>query len=231
MFIKKCIPRGVKAAIKAAARSIDFSLSVRKVLELSPGEAPSRSLLNRLRLAWSNQGYSADLDYLEEVAKRGASTSGPILECGSGLTTVVLGLMAGRRGVKVWTLEHTPQWHAKVEKSLQQFKVPNVTISLADLRSYGEYSWYDPPFHLMPKDFSLVICDGPPGSTPGGRYGLLPVCVDKFIEGATILLDDADRPSEEDTLRRWQEEYGTQSRMFESASGGSFAVVTWREKS
>jgi hypothetical protein len=34
-------------------------------------------------------------DYLEEVIDRAARTSGPILECGSGLTSLLLGLYAG----------------------------------------------------------------------------------------------------------------------------------------
>ena len=58
---------------------------------------------------------------------------------------------------------------------------------------------------LMP-EFSLVICDGPPASTPGGRYGLLPVMRDKLKAGATILLDDAVREEEQVIANRWAAE-------------------------
>jgi len=58
----------------------------------------------------------------------------------------------------------------------------------------------------MPEAFSLVICDGPPGTTKGGRYGLLPVLDKRLPPGATILLDDAGRPAETELIRRWENE-------------------------
>ena len=74
------------------------------------------------------------------------------------------------------------------------------------LVGYGEFVWYDPPLAQMPDEFSLVICDGPPGTTKGGRYGLLPVLGDRLRAGATILLDDAGRPAEAELIRRWENE-------------------------
>jgi hypothetical protein len=74
------------------------------------------------------------------------------------------------------------------------------------LIEYGEFVWYDPPLAQMPEAFSLVICDGPPGTTKGGRYGLLPVLGKRLPPGATILLDDAGRPAETELIRRWEGE-------------------------
>ena len=76
-------------------------------------------------------------------------------------------------------------------------------LCLAPLRSYGEYQWYTPPRDAMPGRFSLVICEGPPGHTPGGRYGLLPVMHDRLAPGTVILLDDAARESEAQMLLKW----------------------------
>src|SRR5881296_3729307 len=86
---------------------------------LPAGQPPTREALVRLREAWGNPSFAAKLEYLEEVARRGASVGGPILECGSGLTTLLLGLVAVRRGVDVWTLEHLPDWHDRVAQDLK----------------------------------------------------------------------------------------------------------------
>jgi hypothetical protein len=77
----------------------------------------------------------------------------------------------------------------------------------------------------MPPAFQLVICDGPPGETPGGRYGLWPVLGQRLAPGAVILLDDADRPGEEEVLRRWS----TEARMrvdMRRVAGGAYAIIT-----
>lgn len=107
----------------------------------------------------------------------------------------------------MWSLESEPFWAEKVRTSLARYKIHSVEVCLAPLISYGAYMWYEPPENQLPVDFSLVICDGPPGSTPGGRYGLLPVMRSHFKPGCVILLDDAQRMSEQTVLDRWATEF------------------------
>lgn len=61
---------------------------------------------------------------------------------------------------------------------------------------------------MLPARFSLVLCDGPPGNTPGGRYGLLPVLGHRLSPSVVILLDDAGRPDERAIADRWTAELG-----------------------
>ena len=56
--------------------------------------------------------------------------------------------------------------------------------------------------------FALVVCDGPPADTVGGRYGLVPIMRDRLAPGCAILLDDAEREHERAIARRWQLELG-----------------------
>jgi hypothetical protein len=133
---------------------------------------------------------------------------GPILECGSGLSTILVGIIAKSRGVEHWALEHQEMWAAKVKMYLDRYKIDSVILSQKSLRDYGEFSWYDPPLEAMPESFALVICDGPPGSTKGGRYGLAKVMRDKLKPGCLILLDDAGREQELNIAKRWKEELG-----------------------
>ena len=79
---------------------------------------PSRELLVKLRTGWDNQGWDAKLEYLEEILRRALVTEGPVLECGSGMTTLLLGELAGKRGVETWSLEHHDGWHRRVSKTI-----------------------------------------------------------------------------------------------------------------
>ena len=222
--LKRVVPTPLKRAAKNALLDRTFRRGVRRIASLPFGVVPAREQLNDLMIGWGNEGFAAQTDYLEEVARQAAKTKGPILECGSGLTTIMLGLLAGRRGIQTWSLEHVPEWRTRVAGALKRFEIPNVQICSTPLRHYGEFAWYDPPLVTLPKEFQLVICDGPPGSTEGGRYGRLSVLGDRLPAGSVILLDDATRPGEAEVLRRWTSEAKFQV----SAPGetnGSFAVI------
>lgn len=225
--IKKLIPSSLKTATKAALRSYRIRRGVRAILNLNDGELPTRAMLQSLSLGWGNDGYAANLDYLQEVAKNAATTAGPILECGSGLTTLLLGMLAGRRGVVVRSLEHSAEWRQRIAAVLTRNQIANVEVLSSPLRDYGDFSWYDPPLQRLPDNFRLVICDGPPGMTKGGRYGLLPVFGPRLSEGTVIVLDDADRPGEVELVNRWKHEVDLAVEV-SNKPAGSFATLVMR---
>jgi hypothetical protein len=185
---------------------------------------PSRDLLSELVVGWDNEGYVANLDYLEEVARSSIKANGNILECGSGVTTLLLGLLCARRGIEVWSLEHSPDWQKRIAEALETNGISDAHVCFSPLIEYDRFSWYDPPLTQMPKEFSLVICDGPPGTTRGGRYGLLPVMVDRLGEESVILLDDAGRPGELELTKLWEDEYGFKATRFDHSTH-SFALI------
>ena len=223
--MKKWVPKPIKRVVRKLADEYQLRSAISAIARLPIGETPSRQLLTDLITGWDNQGFAADIDYAEELASRASTTTGPILECGTGLTTIVLGLVAGRRGVEVCSLENSEEWCHKISNILDHHGIKDVRISLAPLRDYEGYSWYDPPLLELPKEFSLVVCDGPPGTTKGGRYGLLPVLGNRLSAGSVILLDDAERPGEIESLNRWKSEARFDIRIVEKSSG-TFAVLT-----
>lgn len=220
--IKKLAPAKLKHAAKEWLRRYRLSRGMRAISQLNAGELPTRAMLQNLSLGWGNDGYAANIDYLEEVAKGAAATNGPILECGSGLTTLLLGMLAGRRGIAVRSLEHSAVWQQRIASLLTKNDIANVEVLSAPLRDYGDFSWYDPPLPKLPDSFQLVVCDGPPGQTKGGRYGLLPVVGERLRAGAVIVLDDADRPGELELVNRWQEKVNLAVEVFNKPAG-SFA--------
>ena len=199
--------------MQQAQRGMVLTRVTRRLSNLSPGQVPAESDLEDLRFGWGNVSWSADVTYLSRVSQCSAASTGPILECGSGLSTLLLGMMAARRGTEVWSMEHHPEWFDRVKKQLARHRLP-VNLVLAPLRDYGAFTWYDPPLDRLPDRFALVICDGPPGDTPGGRYGLAPIMKERLGPGTVILLDDADREEELAIIRKWQREMGTTCEFF-----------------
>jgi len=222
--LKRLIPAKLKRPVKAALLGLIFRQAMRDLAKIPPGNEPSRELLQKLRLGWNNQGWDAKLGYFEEIVRRAVSVDGPILECGSGLSTLVLGHLAARRKFETWSLEHNPEWHARVANAVERHGVPCVNLCFAPLRDYGEFNWYDPPLTRMPAKFSLIICDGPPDLANGGRYGLLPILGERLERGAIILFDDVKEPGQQDVLRRWVTERSVNVELKETDEA-SFAVV------
>lgn len=163
---------------------------------------PPRSVLIELAAAWGGS-WPAGHELLAAVAYHAARVDGPILECGSGLTTTVLAVFAARTGKLVWTLEHLPHWGEQTRRVLARLGCDSVVLHVAPLRDYGSFDWYDPRRDVLPKDFALVVCDGPPGRTRGGRRGLLPVLGARLAPGCVVLLDDAARPGEARVIEAW----------------------------
>ena len=107
----------------------------------------------------------------------------------------------------VISLEHNIDWHRQITDSLYRFSMDNVSVRLAPIRDYGDFHWYDLIGIHIQEGIELVICDGPPGSTPGGRYGLFPVLESNMAPDCVILLDDVERSSERSVLKKWAREY------------------------
>ncbi len=157
---------------------------------------------------WGNEAWSANTPYLMAMLEWLPQTSGPIVECGSGLSTVVLGIAAALSGRQLYVFEHEPQWGERLLRHLPPSARDYVQLNLTPLRDYGEFDWYSLEDVPVPASIGFVVCDGPPGSTRGGRYGLGSVLGSRMVPNCTVLLDDAQRDAEQTVARRWCRELG-----------------------
>jgi predicted O-methyltransferase YrrM len=172
------------------------------------GRADSAAAVQFLRAKWENDIWTAEVDYLEAlIATVRIHRPRRVLECGSGLTTLILGALAHRYGFEVISLEHDEEWAQRMRRDLERLGFPDVRVVYAPLIDRGAFQWYPLPLEL-PDRFDLVVCDGPSGETIGGRLGLLPVLYE-HLRGTTILLDDAERPAEQAVLDQWRKEFDT----------------------
>jgi predicted O-methyltransferase YrrM len=212
--LTRMTPAAIKDPIKRYHRDHRLRRAVEAAYRTPPGEMPPALVLDECAEAWGYSGFRAGGGFVDRVAREALTTPGPVLEIGSGLTTILLGLLAGRRGVQTWSLEHWPDYHRSLARTLTRSRVTSVRTVLAPLKDHGEYAWYDSPdFAAMPRNFRLVIADGPPGDTKGGRYGLLPIMKDHLAPDALIVLDDAERPGEQAVLQRWKADFNLASEL------------------
>ena len=204
---KGAAPTTIRRYLRQRHREYIFERAVRR-FATDPAAAmqSSSSVLDDLIYGWGNEGWSGQREYLEGCIEYALRARGPFLECGSGLTTIVAGLVALKSGYVMWTLEHDFEWGTLVRRHLDYYGIASVRLSIKPLKNVGECDWYDPPFATMPEEFVMVICDGPPSTTRGGRYGLVPVMKDRLASNCVILLDDAVRGGEQTVAKLWAAE-------------------------
>jgi Methyltransferase domain len=202
----KSVPNPIRSIIQGGQRDEVFQRAMVQYLK-NPGACaqPGNPVLQDLIYGWGNEAWSAMDEYLAGCIEYALSTRGPILECGTGLSTLLLGAVAKRQCQSHWALEHKSKWALKVQSYLNRYKLASV-IHLKPLKNYGDFCWYDVPMNRMPDSFFLVVCDGPPSRTKGGRFGLIPIMRERLKSGCVILLDDAEREAELDIAKRWEAE-------------------------
>lgn len=207
--VKKLLLKEFKQFVKEGWRRRQFRRAFARYAATPPQHTPSREVMQDLITSWGNEGYSAMTEYLLALRDHAARATGPILECGSGLSTLVLGLEGSRGGNKVWSLEHHPEWRLRMRREIADLGLDMNELCAAPLKDYGSFSWYDAPLETMPANFALAVCDGPPGDTPGGRYGLIVMLRDRFKAGGLVLIDDYQRAEEQAIAQRWVQETGS----------------------
>ena len=228
--------RQLKAIIGSARRALDSRRLGQVVDALRSGAPADRELLRTARRAWGNEAWSADLRYLEEGATRASRSSAPILECGTGLTTLLACAVAERKRVPVYCLEQDQGWAAVVQEALARYGL-SARVSHAPLVPHGDLVWYDIRGIDLPRKFGLVLCDGPavlepwsPEIRAGWRAGVLPVLAKHGIAVDEVLLDDADEPRAAGLLERWRLEFDCDEVVLGTAEGAT-AVIRPRPRS
>jgi len=165
------------------------------------------AIIDNLIYGWGNMGWSSFQDYTYAIINAAKQTNGPVLECGSGLSTILMGIIAEERGFDIYTLEHHELWAGHVKSHLAKLGIRKVNLCCSPLKEYKGFQWYNIASFSMPANFSLVICDGPPHDTKGGRYGLFPVMNKSFSDKTIILLDDYIREEEQSIVSKWEQEF------------------------
>jgi hypothetical protein len=135
-----------------------------------------------------------------------------VVEVGSGLSTIWMAAAARRsnRGVRIVSVDHDERWGAETVAAVARLDLGRwCEVRIAPLTpvpgaSNDATPWYDRAGFDDLSEISLLVVDGPPGSTgPDARYPAVPQLRDRLASEVIIVLDDTDRPEEQEVLARW----------------------------
>ena len=161
------------------------------------------------------RGWAASPDFLLTVANcvldRRPST---IVECGSGVSTIVMARCAQLNTVgHVYSLEHDARFALATRDELSKqglsdfatvIHAPLVETSIPD----WDGKWYELSGLAIDGLVDFVVVDGPPVvAAKLARYPAGPAFFGRLSEGAMILLDDADRADEKTIADLWSKRF------------------------
>jgi len=180
------------------------------------------------------RGWAASPDYLLVILKEflkliKRKRTITILEAGSGVSTVILGIAINKFSPesRIFSLEHDYDFFLKTQEELDFHGLKAVNLLYAPLVSYeikgDEWLWYDTTELLKNLDqrIDLLVIDGPPEITQDiARYPVLPVLKEKLSDDFVLVLDDAYRKGEKRAAYLWKRELQIfESREIETEKG------------
>ncbi len=155
--------------------------------------------INLIREAreYAHNPYSALEDVLSLAMLLARKADGPILETGSGLSTIIMA--AANPDQRVYCIEHDPGWAAQLEAMAWKARTFNISIVTAPIRD----GWYAIDDEL-PERFALGLNDGPPRQF-GSRMGFF----EHFGKRCDVIIaDDADDFGYAEAIKEWAANHG-----------------------
>ncbi|WP_213451330.1 class I SAM-dependent methyltransferase [Rhizomonospora bruguierae] len=144
-----------------------------------------------------------------------------VVELGGGVSTLYIARLLQRRGGHVWTVEHDEGWADLLTEELANEALDRtVTVIRAPLAPVGggwpgeDGAWYAQDClgpALAGCRVDLLVVDGPPAYQAGrghARYPAARFFAPLFADDYTVVLDDIDRPGEQEIMERWAAELG-----------------------
>jgi predicted O-methyltransferase YrrM len=202
--------RGLSVTVERASRGVtkvqrEQTREVEALLQLFAGLEPRAPMP-------SSGGWALDPTSLLEISflvRRAQPKT--VLELGSGTSTVWMAYVLEKTGGRLISFEHDAEYAERTRLLLSTHGLGHVAeVRHAPLRPLviagEEFKWYDLDAFADLSDIDLLVVDGPPGATgPVARLPALHVLEDKLSAAASVVLDDIERPDEQDIVRRWTE--------------------------
>lgn len=180
-------------------------------------------------LGWGNYGYSASpalVQFACEQAMRQPSRN--VLELGCGLTTLALGLVAEHLGNRIQSIDHELNWCSRLRSILAGLGITSVTVEHRALEDYGHFDWYRSDDLPDLQSIGLLLVDGPPGITRGGRRGAIDVLATRLPDDVHVILDDVNRDDELRLATEWAASKAMTVEKYRVSSNRAFAHLTPR---
>ncbi len=189
-------------ALTTVAR--DETRQVEALLQIVPGVDRNALLPPSGRWAMDARSIGHLLDIVRARAPR------LVVELGGGTSTIWLGYEQRERQGRVVSVDHDPTFAGLTGESVSRHGLDDVVdVRLAELTERPDgASWYDTAVLEDLEGIDLLLVDGPPGHTgQKNRSFALPYFISRLSPDAVVLLDDANRPDEQEIVDEWCREF------------------------
>ena len=122
-----------------------------------------------------------------------------VLDIGAGQTSILWSRLFGAEGMgRVLTVEHDADWASHVGARIGH----EILVLPLGMRQEGERTieTYDWAAIRARGPFDVILCDGPPGTAKWSRYGVMSLIDEALPADFVIVMDDAERDGESQTV-------------------------------
>lgn len=196
--------RSLRAQAALFERFRAFDRSMRR-LGSDPADPVPFTAVAELFAHWGDPLPQSAETYVRSCLAHAREASGPILQCGSSIMTLVLGALCSAsedRNRQLWCLEHDPHWANTLRSWLTQYRIGSAHVITSRPHLFDGYVWYAVDTARLPGDLSLVFCDGA-RSTPSGIVGTLQRIHPRLAPEFTVLARRVTRDGDLKQLQLW----------------------------
>ena len=191
-----------RAAVYRRQYAMDAHL--RDAFEALPNGLSEDQLTDLWRL-WGDNLPASRVPYIRTCIVEAARCPGPILQCGSGLSSILIGILCHQASAPtkhLWILEHDPHWGSVVRSWLEQYEISKAHVISAPVDQFDGFVWYVLDAKRLPANFALVLCDAT-SALPSSARGVVERVYDHLDHRCVILARNAKRPRDLKNLADW----------------------------
>ena len=174
-------------------------------------------------------GWAVDYAFCYTLARTlNAMHPEKILECGLGQSSRIIHQYAAFYGIPAVTCEHDKKWIDFLMKEIgNNYSINIQKVQLEEREYKGQktltYKGINEIFNNM---FDLILIDGPFGSAHYSRSQAIDLCRNHLKERFCIIIDDTERPGEQETIEEIKEYLLQNNIPFETAEYSSIKSHT-----
>ncbi|MEQ9451259.1 MAG: hypothetical protein RJQ07_06710 [Pseudomonadales bacterium] len=163
-----------------------------------------RDLIADLYAHWGDPLSRADESYLRSCLAHIKVSKSHILQCGVGLSTMVMAVsnMRGAGDNHLWSLTDDPHWANVMRSWLTQYHIRNTHIVVCSPRIFDGYVWYNVDTRQLPKGITLALPSGGSASV-GGAVGLIARMGDELSDNCVVLARDLKKEADRQQVADW----------------------------
>ncbi|MEZ5557580.1 MAG: class I SAM-dependent methyltransferase [Pseudomonadales bacterium] len=208
----------MRARTAAYARQIALDRCLRRLAGGDPDTLPA-GLVTELYAHWGDPLDEPGEGFLRSCLAELKLADGPVLQCGAGVLTLLLGAICGRDAKRhLWCFEQDPQWSNVMRSWLTQYEIANAHVITAPARMYPTFVWYAMDLNRVPKGLRLLLCEGS-RATPRGAVGALEMLTDHLAPNCTVLARRVTSKDDLAYLKDWAGRHGAALVMVDKREG------------